>query len=209
MPGARQGHKAAEMRACQRAHRSRPARRGCLTLTLALRQALATSERQAERLAAGERRARSALATMRAAYADIHSIMAALPPPTPRSGPREGTPPAPWCGRGQFAAPAALAWVGGVSEARPRARCARRTAEGERAWACPPSVQASASGTGWRPCWIAHAHAVCASLPSGSARAPPRYCALEGRRLPLPQRSGSSSQLKRRRAVRRAHERPP
>jgi len=56
-------------------------------------------------LAAGERRARGALATMRAAYADIHSIMAALPPPTPRGGPREGTPPAPWCGRGLAAAP--------------------------------------------------------------------------------------------------------
>ncbi len=64
-------------------------------------QALAAAERQAEvaraeagRLAARERQ-------MRGAYADIQSIMAALPPPTPRGGQREGTPPAPWCDMGQ------------------------------------------------------------------------------------------------------------
>ena len=47
------------------------------------------AQEQAARLVARERQHRSA-------YKDIQSIMAALPPPTPRSAPREGTPPAPW-----------------------------------------------------------------------------------------------------------------
>ncbi|KAK9840656.1 hypothetical protein WJX81_007629 [Elliptochloris bilobata] len=61
-----------------------------------LEQALEAAERRAEaareqaaRLAARERQ-------LRGAYKDIQSIMASLPPPTPRSTPREGAPPAPW-----------------------------------------------------------------------------------------------------------------
>ena len=59
-------------------------------------QALICAERRAE--AAHEKAARLVARErqLRSAYKDIQSIMAALPPPTPRSAPREGTPPAPW-----------------------------------------------------------------------------------------------------------------
>ena len=59
-------------------------------------QALDHAERRAE--AAHERAARLVARErqLRSAYKDIQSIMAALPPPTPRSAKREGTPPAPW-----------------------------------------------------------------------------------------------------------------